>query len=141
MSRLTRERYGPWLLGILSAVLMYLSCKNGWVSPPSPNDEYLSSILSLGGVLTGFMATLKTMLYGLSDTVFEKLKSSGYLHDLRRYLKEAIFGSLATCVVTLICFHAPKQLALQALLIGVVAFSLASVARITKIGTALFSIR
>lgn len=142
LTDLQRERWSPWVLALLWAVAFWLFQNKGWfVLAASSKDAYLGALLSLGGVFTGFMATLKALLFGLSDRVYKKLKDSKYEKDLLRYLAEALWGSLSVCGLALISFHLPLQPALSAALGGVVIFSIASIARVSTIATALMSLR
>ncbi|HHA2904272.1 TPA: hypothetical protein ACOD92_000525 [Stenotrophomonas maltophilia] len=101
--------------------------------PVKSPDSYLSAVISLGGVLTGFMATLKALLYGMSDVTYKRLKDSGYLKDLLSFLREALWGSVSMCVVALLAFYVSGSVSLHAAVIGVSAFALGAVARIASI--------
>lgn len=143
MSRdLLREHYAPWILAVLAAVAALLLARIGTISLPlkSP-DSYLSAVISLGGVLTGFMATLKALLYGMGDATYERLRSSGYLSDLLDYLREALVGSVCLCVAAMLGFFVPSNEYLHAVIIGVAAFALASVGRIGSMVTKLLASR
>lgn len=130
------------MLALLWAIAFWLFQQKGWfVLAQSSKDAYLGALLSLGGVFTGFMATLKALLFGLSDRIYKKLKSSGYEKDLLRYLAEALWGSLTVCGLALISFHLPLHPSLSAALGGVVIFSIACIARVSTIATALMSLR
>lgn len=141
LTPLGRERWAPWALGILCAGFVALAQGNGWISPPAPAAGYPAAILSLGGVLTGFMATLKAILYGMNPRTHTRLVESGYIDDLATYLSEALWGSLAMCVFSLVSFYAPNATSVHAILVGVTAFAIACVARVTTIGTSLLRIR
>jgi len=139
---LQREQWGPWVLAALWAIAFGLFQWKGWfVLPASSKDAYLGALLSLGGVFTGFMATLKTLLFSLNDKTYRRLKASGYDRDLLRYLADALWGSMALCAIALVAFHLPFASWLCALIGGVVVFAIASIIRIAHIATKLLSAR
>lgn len=97
---LQRERYGPYLLALLSSCVWYLTD----TKLPVENDV-LSASLTLGAILTGFLATAKTIVMSsLESPVMVRVKSSGYLTDLISYLKQAIWLSFAFCIISLTGF-------------------------------------
>ncbi len=91
-------------------------------------------------MFTGFIATLNMLLYGISDQTYARLKDSGYLRDLRRYLGEALGGSFTMCVVAIAAFYSPRAMRARVVLIGVTVFAIASIYRVTRVGTSLLSI-
>lgn len=134
ITALIREHWGPRLLGILAGVAAYYLHKNNMIAMPvKAPDSYLSAVISLGGVLTGFMATLKALLYGMSDITYKRLKASGYLADLLSFLREALWGSVSMCVIALLAFYVSGSILLHAAVVGVSAFALGAVARIASI--------
>lgn len=65
----------------------------------------LASSLTLGAILTGFLATSKTILISLHGSgVMEKLKSSTYIKELISYLAEAIWLSFGFSLLVLLGF-------------------------------------
>ena len=142
VTALQRERWSPWVLAALWVVAFDLLQRKGWfVLPAASKDAYLGALLSLGGVFTGFMATLKTLLFSLNDKTYKRLKASGYDADLLRYLAEALWGSMALCATALVGFHLPFVPWLCALLGGIVVFAIAAIIRIAHIATKLLSAR
>lgn len=127
---LTFERIYPFLFGIAAGIVWWLT---DMAIPGAAHDAILSSSLSLGAILTGFLATSKTILISLMGTsVMERLKSSGYDADLIQYLAHAIWLSFAFSVVSLIGFFVSH------ILFGVAWFGLGTMAafafiRVTKI--------
>lgn len=141
-TNLYRERFGPFLLAVVVGVMVDLLLTRKIIdSPDSPPEQYLAAVLSLGGVLAGFMATLNALLFGMSDQTKQRLRDSGYEVDLRWYLAEAIYGSFVVCIFSLIAFFLPATDHVHAVLMAAIAHSLASVLRVTKIGTRLLSLR
>ena len=142
LTPLLRERLAPFLLGILVTIASWLLWSRGLIRLPTGHaDSYLAAVVTLGGVMAGFMATLKTLLYSMDDKTFGRLKKSGYLQDMLRYISEAIWGSLLMCVVALVGFFDPVCVPLHLGLIGITVFALAGVARITRIAGSLLMLR
>lgn len=141
LTELQRERAYPYLLGGV-AFLWTLGVDRLSFEVPY-NDGLLSSLVSLGGIFAGFLATLKTLLGAIGDDAYARLKSSGYLDDLLLYLREAIWGSLALCVFAMFGFADVMLYPIFhcALLFGLLFFSLAALYRITKIGMNLLADR
>lgn len=142
LTTLQRERLGPWVLGVVSTVAVELMRRHHWiVLPGSDEATYFSAVISLGGVLVGFMATIKTLLYGMSDDTLKRLHESGYYNDLVGYLRDATWGSLFMCIVPLTGFFVQFQDGLNSLLVGVIAFALASIGRVLRVATLLLAIK
>lgn len=98
---LTFERWYPYLAGALAALAWWL------VEPGfhAGSSDILSASLTVGSILTGFLATSKAILLSLSDTAIMKdLKRSKYLRDLVSYLAQAIFFSFGYAVISLVGF-------------------------------------
>jgi len=97
---LQRERYAPYILALVSAIIWYVTD----TKLPKENDV-LSASLTLGAILTGFLATAKTIVMSsLESKVMIRLIKVGYLPDLISYLKQAIWLSFAFCIISLIGF-------------------------------------
>lgn len=95
------ERWYPAPLALLGLGVWY------FFGSPFPKDgkEFLAAALSYAATLTGFLATAKAILMALpSDSVMKRIRSSGYLSDLVRYMAEAIYFCLAFCLANLIGF-------------------------------------
>ncbi len=95
------ERIYPYLAGVLAALAW-------WMFTPefhANKSEVLSASLTVGSILTGFLATSKAILLSLGDThIMRELRSSKYLKDLVSYLAQAILFSFGYAVVSLIGF-------------------------------------
>ncbi len=103
---LTIERYHPWLVALAATSL--------WVyfKPAFPGDEkeFLGAAISLGAILTGFIATAKAILAALpNDSVMGRLRSSGYITDLISYLAGSLYGCLAFSVYGVFGFFLLKE--------------------------------
>jgi hypothetical protein len=95
------ERTYPLYLALISSALWY------WFKPKFPSDEkeFLAAALSLGAILTGFIATAKAILAAMPDeTVMGRLRKSGYIQDLITYLAQALYGCLTFSVLCLVGF-------------------------------------
>lgn len=95
------ERFYPICLAALAAVAWW------FFSPRFPVDEkeFLSAAISIGAILTGFIATAKAILAALpTDSVMGRLRKSGYIDDLIDYLAAALYGCLAFSLYGLVGF-------------------------------------
>lgn len=93
------EKIYPYFGGAISAALWwYLG-----LDLPSPPELVLSSSLTLGAILTGFLATSKTILISLRGTeVMESLKESTYIDELVSYIAQAVWLSFAFSVLAIV---------------------------------------
>lgn len=76
-------------------------------APALPQDEkeFLAAAISLGAVLTGFIATAKAILVTLpSEGAGKALRASTYWARLVAYLREALSGCLGFSVLSLAGF-------------------------------------
>jgi len=74
-------------------------------SPNIPNgqDNMLSAAITVGAILTGFVATSKSILTSLKETpVMKSLEESGHLKDLVSYLAQAIYSSFFWSMLSLV---------------------------------------
>ena len=75
----------------------------------------------------------------MSISVLNRVKESGYINDLLRYLREGIYGALLLCVIAMVGFNNamlwPEKHV--AILFGALVFSLLALYRITRIAMAL----
>ena len=144
ISPLTREKWYPRALGVLVAGIAVVACGRGTAEFLPQGKDMLASLVSLGGILAGFLATMKTLLMGMKEETLGRLKSSGYMPYLKDYLGEALWSALALCGLAVIGF-APavghdNPLYLAALL-GALVYSFASLYRVTRIGMGLLTQR
>lgn len=101
MNSLTFERWYPYVAAALGAVVWYR------LGQPFPSDakEFLAAALSFAAILVGFLATAQAILMALpSDSVIAQIKSSGYIDDLVRYMREAFYGLVIFAVLNLTGF-------------------------------------
>lgn len=103
---LSFERYYPIVVALLIGFGSYK------MRTPFPNDEkeFLAAALSLGAVLTGFVATAQAILMALpSDSVMGRLRATGYIDDLIRYIAEALYAGVIYCTVNVAGFYLLKD--------------------------------
>lgn len=95
------ERVYPYLAGALAALAW-------WIFTPefhADKSDVLSASLTIGSILTGFLATSKAILLSLNDTkIMQDLRRSKYIKDLVSYLAQAILFSFGYAVVSLVGF-------------------------------------
>lgn len=99
--KLNVERTYPLYIALISSALWF------WRRPEFPADtkEFLAAALSLGAILTGFIATAKAILAALPDeAVMGRLRKSGYIQDLIFYLAQALYGCLTFSILCLLGF-------------------------------------
>lgn len=137
ITKLQRERYYPYFWGVIACVAVWWIDRKGYSI--SYSENMLASLVSLGGIFAGFLATVKTLLLTMSGPVQKRLVESDYIEDLLRYLREAIYGSLLLCITAMIGFaNAIKFPAIHAAaMFGLLVFALLALYRITRISMAL----
>lgn len=95
------ERTYPYLAGALAALAW-------WVLTPefhAQKSDILSASLTVGSILTGFLATSKAIMLSLKDTqIMQDLKRSKHIKDLVSYLAQAILFSFGYAVISLVGF-------------------------------------
>lgn len=95
------EKFYPFLLASVGAA----ACWSLAFVLPADEKEFLAAALSLGAVLTGFIATAQSILMALpSDTVMGRIRTSGYLNELISYIAQALLGGLFFCSISLLGF-------------------------------------
>ena len=104
MKSLYLERLSPYLLAAAGALLWW---KFQLVLPSG--DGILSSSLTLGAILTGFLATSKAILMSLDSPIMQRIRETTYINDLTSYLSQAIWLSFSFCIVSIIGFFVPTN--------------------------------
>jgi len=66
--------------------------------------DILSSSLTIGAILTGFLATSKAILMTLDSPIMKRLRETSYILQLVSYLRQAIWLSFSYCIISLIGF-------------------------------------
>ena len=96
MKSIYLERAAPYILGFASAFI-WLKAD---LSLPD-NNAILSASLTLGAILTGFMATSKAILMTLDSPIMQRLRETDYIGSITSYLGAAIWITFTFCLVTL----------------------------------------
>lgn len=115
MSSLAFEKNYPYILGLLVAVLWY---QLGIQMPFK--DSFLSASLTIGAILSGFMATSKAILMTLDSPVMQRIRNSGYVEELVAYLAHALWLSFSFSIISLIGFFLETSSADMKLYYGLV---------------------
>jgi hypothetical protein len=137
--KLWLERIYPHIIGAGTAALVYDAHLFAIALPQGEN--LLAAVVSLGGIFAGFLATIKTLLLGANEKTLDRLRRSGYIAELKRYLSEGIWSAILLCVVAIVGFSKSlvDDFRFLCVLFGVLAFCLAALFRITRIGMALLT--
>jgi hypothetical protein len=129
---LKTERWYPYAIaGVVAGVWWHLK-----LPLPQAIKEFLSAAISVGAILTGFIATAQAILAALpTDTVVGRLRASGYIDDLISYLAAALYGCLIFSAYSIAGFfwndHLPKWYG--PVWIAMAAFSTFSFHRVSRI--------
>lgn len=104
MKSIYLERLSPYILAIAGALLWW---KLKLALPPG--DGILGSSLTLGAILTGFLATAKAILMSLDSPIMQRMRETTYISDLTSYLSQAIWLSFGFCIVSIVGFFVPAR--------------------------------
>lgn len=99
--KLSLERNYPFLGALLALAIWWLA------SPafPTAEKEFLGAAIGIGAILTGFIATAKAILAALpNDSVMGRLRATGYVKDLVKYLEAALYACLGFSIYGLFGF-------------------------------------
>ncbi|WP_435627557.1 hypothetical protein [Candidatus Ferrigenium straubiae] len=99
MKSIYLERIAPYILAIAGALLWW---KFQLVLPAG--DGILGSSLTLGAILTGFLATAKAIVMSLDSPIMHRIRNTTYVNDLVSYLSQAIWLSFGFCIVSIVGF-------------------------------------
>jgi len=91
------EKIYPYLLAASAALLWW----NADVKLPS-GEGILGSSLTIGAILTGFLATAKAILMALDSPIMQRIRQTEYLGDLVSYLSQAIWLSFSFVGISLV---------------------------------------
>lgn len=104
MKSLYLEKVAPYLLALSGDLLWW---RVGLAFPPG--DDLLSSSLTLGAIITGFLATAKAILMTLDSPVMQRIRETNYVNDLVSYLGQAIWLSFGFCAVSIVGFFSVRS--------------------------------
>ena len=140
-NQLQIERWGPLIFGAFVAIAWLLA--NGQIDGYIAK-ELLGALLSSAAIAAGFLATALSILLPMAGTqVGQQLRKSGYLPDLYKYLRRAIFSCLGLAVASILGFFwvadkvGPPQW-LSTVIIFMSAYAAAALARIAEVLMNLF---
>lgn len=91
------EKTLPYLLAVVACIVWWRYD----LHLPSDN-AVLGSALTIGAILTGFLATAKAILMALDSEIMRRIRTTNYLDDLVSYLSEAIWFSFGFCFLCLV---------------------------------------
>ncbi|QOK96351.1 hypothetical protein HF909_07830 [Ralstonia pseudosolanacearum] len=126
------ERWYPFVIACVAGIVWWI------LKLPLPKSikEFLSAAISLGAILTGFIATSQAILAALpTDAVMVRLRASGYIGDLIFYVATALYGCLIFSVYSIAGFFWDDNLPFWygAIWISLAAFSVSCFYRLSKI--------
>ncbi|WP_194865735.1 hypothetical protein [Alloalcanivorax profundimaris] len=104
MKTIYLERISPY---ILSSAGCFLWWRLGLVLPAG--DAILSSSLTLGAIITGFLATAKAIVMTLDSPIMKKIRQTDYSNDLVSYLGQAIWLSFSFCILSIVGFFVSTE--------------------------------
>ena len=93
------EQSSPYIYGFVASMIW---CQLGFSLPE--NNEILSSSLTLGAILTGFLATAQAILMAFDSKIMQRVRETDYIDNIVSYLSQAIWLSFSFCILTLIGF-------------------------------------
>ena len=136
ISKLTIERFGPYVVGSIAAFIWWFSDLS---IPAAFAKELLSAVISAASVCAGFLTTALSILMTLgSSAIGRQIERRNKTALLFGYLRNAIYGCLllaAMCVAGYFWIEDSKGIATPAstIFIGISVFSIASIVRIIEI--------
>ena len=140
-TKLQVERWGPVIFGCISVAAWWAA--DGQIKFHFAK-EILAALISAAAIAAGFLATSLSILLPMASTeTGKRLRNSGYLPYLFRYLREAIYSCLVlalVCILTFFCL--PEGGAANAWLAVIIVFTSAyaagALARIAEVLMNLF---
>lgn len=99
MKSIYLERLAPYLLAFAGCLMWW---KFDMHFPKGEN--ILSSSLTLGAILTGFLATAKAIMMTLDSPIMQRIRQTTYIDDLVSYLSQAIWLSFGLCIISIAGF-------------------------------------
>jgi hypothetical protein len=100
---ITVERKYPLVLGIVAAVVIFVFYRRGYTNHDMA--QILGTVLTVGSIGAGFVATAKSILLTLSGRTVRRLKVAGYYSILVEYMIHATRWCLILSAVSLAgCF-------------------------------------
>jgi hypothetical protein len=94
------ETWYPWIIGFLGAGLMYYLVPLALLDQLY-NKDILASVLTIAGILFGFLLTMLTFLLQTNNSAMERIKRANRLRDVISYNRSAVYFA---AVLTLVGF-------------------------------------
>lgn len=104
MTSLFLEKIAPYVLAVVAVIAWHAFD----VKLPAGN-EFLSASMTLGAILTGFLATAKAILMSFNSDIMNRIMETDYKNDLVSYLSQAIWLSFAFCITSLFGFFLERD--------------------------------
>lgn len=98
------ERCYPYVLSLAAPVAV----KCGWLSF-SGSENLLAAGVSLGAILTGFLATNMSLVLTVNTRLMLEIRKSSYFELLLSYLREALWISLLFSAASVAGFFIPAR--------------------------------
>ena len=95
------ERVWPYGVSIVTVAAWW------WIGAPFPKDftALIAAAGTVAAVLVGFLSTAKVVILGITGSeVFQILKKAGYIDIYMKYVRAAIYGTLALLVISMLGF-------------------------------------
>ncbi|WP_410474884.1 hypothetical protein [Guyparkeria sp. TX1] len=131
---------GPFALGCASGLAWYFFAKAGMPDETRIN-AILTASLTVGSILTAFLATSKAVIMSIRGARFMKqLTEAGYMADLVNILAQAVYGSFAFAVISMVGFFLPLGTIFWSIWVGLAVFSGLSFLRVVRVQFKLFMV-
>lgn len=98
------ERLYPYLVALAGGAAFWRS----GIAFPAHHD-ILGASVTLGAVFVGFLATSEAIVVSLQGPIAEQFRQTKFYNLLLHYTQEAIWVSIAYCVVSLTGYFLPQQ--------------------------------
>ena len=134
VSALFWEKWHPYFFSVVATLAWHLTCQQF----PSASDLFEPTVAA-SAILVGFLSTSKAILMGMNSPVIRSLNESTYMDDLISYIGQAIWLSLAFCVLNISGYFVDtSKLWFGLVWISVGVASLFAFIRVTRIMLAVF---
>lgn len=91
------EKSYPYILATIASCAWYI-----FKIKFPPENDVLSASLTIGAILTGFLATTKALIMTLDSPVMNRIRKTTYSKDLASYLGESIWLCFSFCVLAMV---------------------------------------
>lgn len=104
------EKHQPWLIAVVVVVVLLVAdgITDLCIGLPA-NDDFARSLLSSsingGAIFTAFLTTTLSFLLGVDSPAARRVLESEYRGLLLSYFKQAIYGSMIFCLLSLAGYY------------------------------------